>query len=552
MAKAEILGNLLMMPWFGTSETAALTKDVKALHDLITKYIRTLQEQQRRNELRNTMASKASICSTESNFKIKTVEKIAKIDDDYVEVNLATEKLETYECLSLTDYVPDERFKRRWWLENLKLEFPINLYSYFPGGCAQGLHFIWKVPENKTERSDNITLKVIATIQKNVPKYANRAMRRDFIERYENVPQITPKIMRDMFRTLTEDVSAPDSAQQAEVDERVLHFLARSDDEGIILDLRENNGATGKSKFDTFWHETEKYFNEMNTAVQERRHSANSYLPFAISISDLRNQIASRCPEGTPIPSEELIRLQMWPKNPTTKRALQHTGRFTVRFAVQQRQLRAEHEDSKFCQMQFKLIKEFVVQNRSNTLMICLDDKAVVPVGAPGAPISTGVRGHNRSMTSTESNTLLSLDHDFHLCGLIPSVALDVEIPSSTSESFYSGQVYVTVKDKVLEPSSPLRHGQEVVTIVRSAHATDGVNCDENIMVQYTDGGPDHRTTYGSVLIASIIQFIQLDLDFFATARTAPMGSWANPAERVMSLLNLALRNASLGRTKNG
>jgi hypothetical protein len=67
---------------------------------------------------------------------------------------------------------------------------------------------------------------------------------------------------------------------------------------------------------------------------------------------------------------------------------------------------------------------------------------------------------------------------------------------------------------------------------------------EKKIMIQYTDGGPDHRSTYASVWIASIIQFIILDLDMFVTARTSPMGSWANPAERYMSHLNLALQNA--------
>ena len=30
--------------------------------------------------------------------------------------------------------------------------------------------------------------------------------------------------------------------------------------------------------------------------------------------------------------------------------------------------------------------------------MISVDDKAIVPVGDPNRPISTGVRGHNRSL----------------------------------------------------------------------------------------------------------------------------------------------------------
>ena len=33
----------------------------------------------------------------------------------------------------------------------------------------------------------------------------------------------------------------------------------------------------------------------------------------AISIHDFREQVAARCPEGTPLPSDEWLRLQFWP-----------------------------------------------------------------------------------------------------------------------------------------------------------------------------------------------------------------------------------------------
>ena len=48
--------------------------------------------------------------------------------------------------------------------------------------------------------------------------------------------------------------------------------------------------------------------------------------------------------------------------------------------------------------------------------------------------------------------------------------------------------------------------------------------------------------------VSHIIKFILLDLDLLVAARTAPMGSWANLAERVNSLLNLALQNVALSR----
>ena len=66
------------------------------------------------------------------------------------------------------------------------------------------------------------------------------------------------------------------------------------------------------------------------------------------------------------------------------------------------------------------------------------------------------------------------------------------------------------------------------------------------------DGGPDHRLTYASVQQSLLAMFIQLDLDFLCAVRTPPHNSWKNPAEKIMSILNLALQGVGIARTKTG
>ena len=63
-----------------------------------------------------------------------------------------------------------------------------------------------------------------------------------------------------------------------------------------------------------------------------------------------------------------------------------------------------------------------------------------------------------------------------------------------------------------------------------------------------SDCGTDHRLSYGSVQVALLALFIQLNLDVLIAVRTCPYQSWSNTAERRMSLLNLALQNVSLER----
>ena len=45
-----------------------------------------------------------------------------------------------------------------------------------------------------------------------------------------------------------------------------------------------------------------------------------------------------------------------------------------------------------------------------------------------------------------------------------------------------------------------------------------------------------------------IALFLKGNFDFLTAVRTAPYHSWANPAERIMSILNLALQGVALKR----
>ena len=70
----------------------------------------------------------------------------------------------------------------------------------------------------------------------------------------------------------------------------------------------------------------------------------------------------------------------------------------------------------------------------------------------------------------------------------------------------------------------------------------DGSNIVFFILMVYTDGGPDHRVNFLSVQLWYIAIFLARDLDCLIAVRTPPYNSWKNPAERVMSELNLVLQ----------
>ena len=57
-----------------------------------------------------------------------------------------------------------------------------------------------------------------------------------------------------------------------------------------------------------------------------------------------------------------------------------------------------------------------------------------------------------------------------------------------------------------------------------------------SVLFVYTDGGPDHRTTFVSVQLSLIALFLNLNPDLLIAARTAPHQSWRNPVKCIMSI----------------
>ena len=48
--------------------------------------------------------------------------------------------------MDLIDFEPEERFKRRSWIEYLRLPFAVGLFSFHHGTYLGNLTFVWKQP----------------------------------------------------------------------------------------------------------------------------------------------------------------------------------------------------------------------------------------------------------------------------------------------------------------------------------------------------------------------------------------------------------------------
>ena len=99
----------------------------------------------------------------------------------------------------------------------------------------------------------------------------------------------------------------------------------------LIYDLRQLN--TGRvPSFEFFFRELGKVVEEW-AAADERRHGI-MHMSKYLSLPDLCSKVKDHCPENTPIPSNDLVRLQFCPKSPATHAAinLQAVSKSSIRF----------------------------------------------------------------------------------------------------------------------------------------------------------------------------------------------------------------------------
>lgn len=174
-----------------------------------------------------------------------------------------------------------------------------------------------------------------------------------------------------------------------------------------------------------------------------------------------------------------------------------------------------------------------------------MDDKAKVAIGEPGTP--EAATSHNRKTLTKTSVIQESADHNYHVGNFTPSVSLICDIPESVNQSFYSGHIYVGIKDSVFEGSNSLRHIVELLTVLKRQLLGP-----PPYLCLFSDGGADHNVTFLYNQCALLALFKIGNFDVLNVGRCAPSQSYINPAERAMSLLNIGLQGMALERDHAG
>ena len=476
--------------------------------------------------------------SDDLRFLKGTVRTSQSIVDRYSCVEKLLNAKEPFFPVLLNDVAPLDRKDRYFFVKEIQLPMNVEIYSFHRGNSMGTLWFIWKSGDSVDMQKSNA---ILHQIEKDIPVYHTRAMKREFIDRYSLVIS-NKSVLNNVYSYLTGDPSSKASKVSRDVQAR-LNLMLQSGDTDLVNDLRAFNEGQPE-KYDIFWDAIGAFINKYELqAVDDRRHGSIAHMGMAMSIHDLITQVKKDLPEDVGVPSVEWVRLQFWPKNAFYKNAVQYTGKFDLKFKVQSRQLDGNHVDGHYCAALFRYLKSFAVKYRDNAVMICMDDKNHIAIGEPGTPLAAVNRG--KKVVVSKNVQFSCSDHDMNAkAKLTPSVELVCDIPENIDQSFYRGTVAVSLKDSIFEASSPMRHAAEI----RQTVSQTG-NLGKSIRILYSDGGPDHRVTYPSVQLSLMCMFILDDLDVLIAGRTAPMMSWSNPCEKIMCILNLGLQMVTVERT---
>lgn len=346
--------------------------------------------------------------------------------------------------------------------------------------------------------------------------------------------------MRFCFILLTDD-----TAGREETCDDVRSLINDGYEISDVIQIATEARKHYSGKFDNFWAATQEILDTERTVPHDRRHGTARYLaPVVLSIRDLMSQAEQKMNSMFPddpknkIPSAEYFRLQFLPHNSTTKTAKRYYGRFSVKSTVQKRTLHKHHVDHHYAAKQFKFMREMA--SKFNEISVCffLDDKAAIPIGPIGTPVSTTRRQRPGFVDTRNECGLNAADHDIIPLHITPSVSIKL-VPPSSNSGWYKGEPTVTLKCAVFEPSNGWRHMTELLQHYDASK-------DPPVIFIGTDGGPDHNMNNISVILSYVAFFIESDADFISIVRTPPYWSVINPAERFMATCNVALNGVSL------
>lgn len=524
-----------------------------------------------------------------SNIKMKVTMTDSIYKDKYNKILSALRDAKEYEPINLNSILDvgtshKIRSQRYRFLDNMHKNgvpfvLPDVVICHFKlpsQGPHKAVHFLWKKPVDDEATNPNQS-KIVCELREKRNIYYDRSTKREIKEKLRTLGIVKPHQASYIIKDLLGDSSAAENENQRDILERLNIVIAAGEE--IAVDLRSNNGK--KPTFDAFWGVVAEHIDE-KTAVDDRRHSASSAssenndkvvvnMAFALSYADLyRTCIKIAKEKGIEkFPTYKWFLLQFWPTSRSASKLLQYTGRFRVRRAVQARLLRKRNPDAHYARAVYKFLKKRAIRHKDTTAFLSADAKCKISVGEPGFPLAAVTRG--KRVIIGKNQQFHVADHDYSKLSIIPDAVLVHQIPDSDDTQginednsgagdtnliecgkdhtgdWYTGKVYYSFKNMVLQGSTALRGVVELGRVLETSYASMNSQIPERIYL-ITDGGGDRNIVHLSVRKALIGFFRQYDLDELIAIRTAAGLSFYNPVERMHARANQGLQGVGMMR----
>ena len=257
------------------------------------------------------------------------------------------------------------------------------LFAQYYEGSHGNRYFMWR---EKPDSDEHLTERngVIDSVTKMLLKYFSRAHKNKMRLLIECVmlDKISPTQFRFISKKLLETIPKLILKNKQNTTNA---FAALS--KTLILHYAEiYTSTTEKKTFDSFWDIAKNVIEEL-TAADDRRHTQGSTtsgkvvvnMAIAISARDLYDMcknvyLKKQLPENE-IPLFSWFKFQFWSKDSTTHTALNYTGRFPVKYMLQQRMIRKSHDNNHYAHAIFKYAREYAVSTRDICSFVCTDNK---------------------------------------------------------------------------------------------------------------------------------------------------------------------------------
>ena len=118
-----------------------------------------------------------------------------------------------------------------------------------------------------------------------------------------------------------------------------------------------------------------------------------------------------------------------------------------------------------------------------------MGNKAKIPAGVHDT--AEAATSHQRWALSESKVDLAASGYNYYSLNLTPSAILNCQIPDSPNFSFYTGQIFVGIKDSVFQGSDPVRHTIELLDVLRSEYYEFPLH-----LSILTDRGADHKIAF--------------------------------------------------------